>query len=114
MRSHFKTTLSKTLTGVCLLVVFAACNQSSVTPDANAQSKVDLDNEQDKLGYTIGVQIATGMKSQNLQEDISLGGLMAGFEDVFAGQEVRLTEEQMQQVQIAYQQKSTGQGRRYC
>ena len=105
MRSHFKTTLSKTLTGVCLLVVFAACNQSSVAPDANAQSKVDLDNEQDKLGYTIGVQIATGMKSQNLQEDISLGGLMAGFEDVFAGQEVRLTEEQMQQVQIAYQQK---------
>lgn len=107
MKSQIKTTLSKNLTAALLAIVLAACNQSAVTSDANAQSgaEVDMENEQNKLGYTIGVQIANGMRSQNLQEDISLSGLMAGFEDVFAGKEPRLTEEQMQQAQIAYQQK---------
>lgn len=108
MRLNFNKILGRNITMVLLASVLVACNQSSVTSDANAQNKaaeVNLENEQDKLGYTIGVQIASGMRSQNLQEDISLSGLMAGFEDIFAGKESRLTEEQMQQTQIAYQQK---------
>ncbi len=107
MKSYLKKTLNKSASVVAILLVLAACNQSGVSQDAHAQSSTDLDleNEKNRLGYTIGVQIAAGMRSQNLQEDISVEGLTAGFQDVLSGKEPRLTEEQMQQVQIAYQQQ---------
>ena len=97
MKLNFKTTLG----AAALALVLTTTNQSAIADS----SKVDLEDEKNKLGYTIGVQIASGMRAQNLQEDISLDGLMAGFEDIFAGKDARLTEEQMQQAQIAYQQK---------
>lgn len=68
-------------------------------------SKVDLSSEKAKLGYTIGAQIATDMKNQNLDEDISRDAMFAAFKDVFAGVEPRLSLEEMQASQMAYQQK---------
>lgn len=68
-------------------------------------SKVDLSAESAKLGYTFGAQIATDMKRQNLDKDIDADAMFAAFKDVFAGVEPRLSIEDMQGVQTAYQQK---------
>ncbi len=66
---------------------------------------VDLSTESAKLGYVFGVQIATDMKRQNLQEDIDADAMFAAFNDVFAGKEPRLTTDEMQAAQVAYQKK---------
>jgi FKBP-type peptidyl-prolyl cis-trans isomerase len=79
------------------------------TPENVAQAadttKLDLSTDAGKLGYTFGAQIATDMKRQNLQEDISLEAMFAAFSDVFDGKEPRLSLEGMQAAQVAYQDK---------
>jgi len=72
---------------------------------ADKISTIKLDNEKAKLGYTFGAQIASDMKRQNLGEDIELEAMFAAFKDVFAGHEPRLSIEEMQTSQSAYQQK---------
>ena len=64
-----------------------------------------METEAAKLGYTFGMQIASDMKRQNLQNDIDVNAMMLAFEDVFAEKDSRLTPEQMQQTQVAFQQK---------
>ena len=71
----------------------------------STDSKVDLSSESAKLGYTFGAQIATDMKRQNLDKDINADAMFAAFKDVFAGVEPRLSIEDMQGAQVAYQQK---------
>lgn len=79
------------------------------TPENVAQavdaSPLDLSTDAGKLGYTFGAQIATDMKRQNLQDDISQEAMFAAFSDVFAGKEPRLSMEDMQAAQVAYQEK---------
>lgn len=95
-----------------LTVVSAGAFIGSSASVANAadskwttNSKVDLSSESAKLGYTFGAQIATDMKRQNLDEDISADAMFAAFKDIFAGVEPRLSLEEMQGVQVAYQGK---------
>ena len=71
----------------------------------SAKSKVDLSSESAKLGYMFGSQIATDMKRQELDKDISTEAMFAAFKDVFAGVEARMTPDEMQAAQVAYQQK---------
>ncbi|MFT4635460.1 MAG: FKBP-type peptidyl-prolyl cis-trans isomerase [Arenicella sp.] len=77
------------------------------TPENIAQaadsSKLDLATDAGKLGYTFGAQIATDMMRQNVQEDISQEAMFAAFSDVFAGKEPRMSIEEMQAAQQAYQ-----------
>ncbi len=75
------------------------------TAHAADTSKVNMETEAAKLGYTFGMQIASDMKRQNLQNDIDVNAMMLAFEDVFAEKDSRLTPEQMQQTQVAFQQK---------
>ena len=79
------------------------------TPDNVAQaadkSTVDLSTDAGKLGYTLGAQIANDLKRQNFQEEISTDAMFAAFNDVFSGKETRLTLEEMQAAQVAFQQK---------
>ncbi len=99
MKSNFK--VSATI-GLIVLGLMA-CNQQVVAPDASAED-VKLEDEASRLGYSIGAQIGAGMRSQNLQEDVNLEGLIAGLEDAFGGKDLRLTDQEMQQAQITYQQ----------
>ncbi len=98
MKSNFKVSITAGL----VLLGLMACNQQ-VTPDAVAKD-VKLDDDASRLGYSIGAQIGSGMRSQNLQEDVTLEGLIAGIQDAFDGKELKLTDEEMQQAQINYQQ----------
>ncbi len=84
---------------------FATVSTPQNIAQAADSSKVDLSDDASKLGYTFGAQIATDMKRQNLQEDINVDAMFAAFKDVFAGEEPRLSLEEMQAAQVAYQQK---------
>jgi len=88
-------------TGIYATSSFVPANLASAADTSN----VTLDSEAAKLGYTFGMQIASDMKGQKLNEDIDLNAMFAAFEDVFAEKDLRLTVEQMQQVQTAFQQK---------
>jgi len=81
---------------------------SALAPENVAQaevSTVDLSSEEAKLGYTMGATIANDMKAQNLDKDINAEAMFAAFRDIFAGEDARLSIDQMQAAQIAYQTK---------
>jgi FKBP-type peptidyl-prolyl cis-trans isomerase len=84
---------------------FATVSTPENVVEAAPSSDVELTTDEAKLGYTLGVQIASDMKRQNFQDDINTNAMFSAFNDIFAGKESRLSPEEMQAVQIAYQQK---------
>jgi len=52
---------------------------------AAAQSDVDLDNEDNQIGYAIGVNIGQNLVSQNIVSDVPLDAFMAGMLDAIDG-----------------------------
>ncbi len=70
-----------------------------------AATTLDKTDEAVKLGYTFGAQIAMDMKRQNLADAVSVDALAQAFEDVFSGAELKMTPEEMQETQMAYQKK---------
>jgi FKBP-type peptidyl-prolyl cis-trans isomerase FkpA len=84
---------------------FATVSTPGNVAQAADTTKLDLSTDAGKLGYTFGAQIATDMKRQNLQEDISQEAMFAAFSDVFDGKEPRLSLEEMQAAQGKYQER---------
>ncbi len=105
-------TLSKNITLAAGLAVLgtgayfgSVAAPTNVAQAADKVSTVKLSSEEAKLGYTFGAQIASDMKRQNLNEDVDLDAMLAAFKDIFAGHDSRLSVEEMQGAQAAYQQK---------
>jgi len=84
---------------------FATVSTPESVAHAADTSPLDLSTDAAKLGYTFGAQIATDMKRQNLQDDISIEAMFAAFGDVFADKEPRLSLDDMQAAQLGYQAK---------
>jgi len=63
---------------------------------ANAQPTVELKDLKQKASYSIGADIASNMKKQEI--DIDVKALTAGFSDAFAGGKTLLTEAEMKEV----------------
>ena len=95
------------LKNIAIAAVVASSVSIATAADSkwSANSKVDLSTESAKLGYTFGTQIATDMKRQNLDKDINSDAMFAAFKDVFAELDPRISLEEMQATQMAYQQK---------
>jgi len=66
-------------------------------------AKGDLNTEKEKFSYTVGIQMAAGVKRQGLDLDIDV--MKRAIDDVFAGREPQLTMDEMQQVLSSFQQK---------
>jgi len=77
-----------------LLSVFAV---GSVSAEDTLKSK------QEKLGYAIGMNIASNMKQQNV--DVDVDQLAAGLTAVLKGEKTVLSQEEMGQILMAYQQE---------
>lgn len=75
------------------------------TANIYAEKALDLSTDEAKLGYSVGSQIAADMKRQGFDKAVSVDAIEAAFRDVFGGAELKMTDEQMQQAQVAYQQK---------
>ena len=69
-------------------------------------STVALDTEASKLGYTFGSQIGGQLAGSGIGDDVDIDAVVAAIRDVFGGNEPRMTAEQMQQTQAAFQQKA--------
>jgi FKBP-type peptidyl-prolyl cis-trans isomerase FklB len=78
------------------LIVLAA---TLLVPAAFAQGP-DLKTEKDKVSYSIGLDIGTTFKKQNM--DINADMLMAGVRDALSGNKPAMTEEQMKETLTAF------------
>lgn len=67
------------------------------------EKTVELKTTKEKQSYTIGYQIASGLKGQNL--DIDINALTLAFSDTFGGKSSRLSEEDMNKAMQAMQQE---------
>lgn len=94
---------------------FGAANHDNVAV-AQDQSKddgkwktgakvVDLSSEKAKLGYVFGTQMAGEMVRSGLVEEVELDAIFQAFRDITTGKEPQLTAEEMQAVQLGFQQK---------
>jgi len=99
--------LTKSLViGAGVVLLLTACNPQAADVKEAKPAALDLNSEKAKLGYTIGSQMAGQLDGSKLFDEIELAALVAAFEDVAAGKEPRLTTEQMQEAQFAFQKRA--------
>lgn len=78
---------------------------TSVASAQTEQSTVKLESDSAKLGYTIGVQIASDLVNGGIQSEIDMDAFLAAQKDVLSGAEPRLSAEQMTAAQQSFQLK---------
>jgi len=79
---------------VQLLIVSFAIILSSCSNDATNKTP---ETEMEKVSYSLGVNVATGVKAQGL-ETIDANAIAKAFKDVFAGNDLDISEEESMQV----------------
>ena len=82
-------------------IVLAGCNGSQVSEEASSQ--IELDSDYKKLSYGLGLNIGGGIAQQGVPE-LNMDALLAGIRESVAGQEPRLSQEELTDV-IARVQK---------
>lgn len=100
----FNTTLVlSAVTSSLMLLAGCSTNNSNQTTAAQSISVTEQSPEIEKVGYSLGYMMAEGNKET--VDDLNLDTFEMGFRDGYEGKESALTEEQMQQVLMDYQQK---------
>jgi FKBP-type peptidyl-prolyl cis-trans isomerase FklB len=74
-----------------------------MTMHLSAQKKTTLKTEKDKVSYIIGTDIAKNLKKQGI--DIDPDMLFKGLKDAFTDQKLALSDSEIQQVMMAFQQE---------
>ena len=72
---------------------------------AVAEEKMELKTQKDKLGYAIGLSTGKGMKKNGV--DVDLNMVIQGLKDGYSGGKELLTDEQIKQTFMAFQQERT-------
>ncbi|MEX0619286.1 MAG: FKBP-type peptidyl-prolyl cis-trans isomerase [Pseudohongiellaceae bacterium] len=75
-----------------------------VSMAANAQNDVDLENEESRIAYSVGVNIGRSLVQQQLLQDIDLDAFVAGLRDEAAG-ESQLNDEEIMAAIQTFQQR---------
>ena len=87
---------------------FGAANKEGVVhaeEKTDASSALNLDSAKAKLGYTIGASIGMDIARGGMIDEIELDAFVAAIRDMAGGAEPRLSPEEMQQAQQAFQMK---------
>jgi len=84
----------KWLLPIVLSLIFIGCK-------GNAEEKVKLENQSDKVSYSIGLDIGRGFHQQGV--DINPEALLQGIKDGLAGGKTMMTEEEMQSTMEKFQ-----------
>jgi FKBP-type peptidyl-prolyl cis-trans isomerase FklB len=71
-----------------------------VATTAFSQDKGQLKDERDKVSYSIGIDIGTTFKKQNM--DINPEALLQGLQDATSGKEPKMTQDEMRNTMQAY------------
>lgn len=98
MKKIYLSTLAIALVGMTM----TGCNESSKT-EAQKPAAPALTTQEQKVGYAIGAQI--GSQLAMTKDDIDSKALIAGLSDAMDGTELKLTDQQMQEAKMAFQQK---------
>jgi len=98
--------LKSLVIGASVVALLSACNPKPAEVEEEKPAELDMATEEAKFGYTIGAQMAGQLQAAELFGDIELEALFAAFKDTAEGKDLRLTPEQMQQVQLNFQQKA--------
>lgn len=85
---------------LCLISTGVACAQSEESAEGSTGEA--LDTLEQRASYAIGMNMAQGMKSQDVPIDLDL--LIQGLRDSFAGEDTRLSPQEMQQALQEFQQ----------
>lgn len=85
---------------IAAVVIASVMSVSAV--NAQEASKIALESDQAKLGYTVGAQIASDVLRGGLLEEIDVEAYLAAQKDVLSGIEPRMTSEEMQGTQQAF------------
>src|ERR1035437_5585020 len=81
-------------------LALTACNKMGMS------GSTELKTQKDKASYGIGQDIGRSFKQQSLDaKDIDLNKVMAGIADVLAGNKSRMTDQELQQTMVAFQQQ---------
>lgn len=80
-----------------------------VSLSAAAQSDVDLENESNRIGYSIGVNIGQNLIQQNILGSVPLDAFMAGLSDAIDGSVQLGDQEMMMALQSFMQQQQQAQ-----
>ena len=98
--------------GLRVVTIVSGCLAlAAAMPATAADEDPQLESALQRLSYAVGLQIGQSLRQQGLDE-IDTAALAAALEDVYADRPPRLTIEQMQAAQAAYQAESAArQGR---
>ena len=98
--------------GLRVVAIVSGCLALAATmPATAAEEDPRLESTLQRLSYAVGLQIGQSLRRQGLHE-IDAAAIAAALEDVYADRPPRLTMEQMQAAQAAYQAESAArQGR---
>jgi len=102
MKKIYLSTLAIALVGLTM----TGCNEdkSSKTATSTAPAaKTTLTTQQEKVGYAIGIQI--GSQLAQTKESLDTDALILGINDALAQNKPKLTNEEMQQAKMAFQQE---------
>lgn len=94
---------------VLLLAVFVfACSSQKETAKSPA-FELDLNNDDQKIAYSIGLNVAKNLKTQGM-DSLDMDALMQAFKDVYKEDTARLTEEESNAFIQTYFQKMAQEG----
>lgn len=74
-----------------------------ISCENNAQQNVDLTTRQDSVSYALGLNIGQSLKMQKIEADPAV--IAAAMRDVLDSNDLKMTEEQAQQIWMSYQQE---------
>jgi FKBP-type peptidyl-prolyl cis-trans isomerase FklB len=74
-----------------------------LTSQVNAEEKLVLKDQKDKVSYSIGMNIGNNLKKQSIDIDIDI--LVQGIKDSFSGSKTLLTEQEFRDTITAFQQE---------
>jgi len=78
-----------------------ACDKGSETSGSNTGKAQALDTLEQKASYSFGVDVATGLKKQNIKLDID--ALNRGIADAYSGSELALSDDDRLQAKTTFQ-----------
>lgn len=88
----------------CASALLASASVSAKDKKWSTKSKVDLTSEEAKLGYTFGAQIGSNLVGQGIDKKVDMDAFVAAIKDSAAGIDLRMTPEEMQKAQMAFQE----------
>ena len=97
-----KTIAIKKCPGVSTLMISALV--LSLAGSAVAQGDIDLENEDDRIAYSMGANIGQNLNDQGIFDDINLENFIVGLLDAAAGT-VKLSDEELIATMQLYQQR---------